>query len=184
MTEGELYARLLAPLHFSTDRRFPKLVRIKKQSPGIAGNMHVGKDDLDVGAGDKGIMFGYVGDETCETEIRILVVGFDAGGKTTILQKLKLGEVVATTVWAVGCEDPNRPLRHHCYQDTSGLLYVVDSNDRDRVEEAKAELNKMMNEDEMRDAVVLACVNTVKSSTATGMGKKLTVARKKGDLWC
>ena len=40
------------------------LVRINKQSPDIAGNVHVGMDDLDVGAGDQGIKFGYAGDET------------------------------------------------------------------------------------------------------------------------
>merc|ERR1712159_505414 len=40
------------------------LVRINKQSPDIAGGVHVGKDDLDVGAGDQGIMFGYASDGT------------------------------------------------------------------------------------------------------------------------
>merc|ERR1719160_879464 len=40
------------------------LVRINKQSPDIAGGVHVGKADLDVGAGDQGIMFGYASDET------------------------------------------------------------------------------------------------------------------------
>merc|ERR1719436_708152 len=40
------------------------LVRINKQSPDIAGGVLVGKEDLDVGAGDQGIMFGYASDET------------------------------------------------------------------------------------------------------------------------
>merc|ERR1712091_105689 len=40
------------------------MVRINKQSPDIAGGVHVGKDDMDVGAGDQGIMFGYASDET------------------------------------------------------------------------------------------------------------------------
>jgi len=40
------------------------IVRINKQSPDIAGGVHVGKDDMDIGAGDQGIMFGYATDET------------------------------------------------------------------------------------------------------------------------
>jgi len=42
------------------------LVRINKQSPDIAGGVHVGKEDLDIGAGDQGIMFGYASDETAD----------------------------------------------------------------------------------------------------------------------
>eukprot|EP00438_Fugacium_kawagutii_P010527 Skav214524 [mRNA] locus=scaffold410:246622:248976:- [translate_table: standard] len=42
------------------------LVRINKQSPDIAGGVHVNKEDLDIGAGDQGIMFGYASDETSD----------------------------------------------------------------------------------------------------------------------
>merc|ERR1712004_944528 len=47
-----------------SDKTCQVLVRINKQSPDIAGGVHVGKEDLDVGAGDQGIMFGYASDET------------------------------------------------------------------------------------------------------------------------
>merc|ERR1712187_690326 len=47
-----------------SDKTCDVLVRINKQSPDIAGGVHVGKEDLDVGAGDQGIMFGYASDET------------------------------------------------------------------------------------------------------------------------
>merc|ERR1712151_1050951 len=47
-----------------SDKTCEVLIHINKQSPDIAGGVHVGKDDLDVGAGDQGIMFGYASDET------------------------------------------------------------------------------------------------------------------------
>merc|ERR1712050_306058 len=47
-----------------SDKTCEVLVRINKQSPDIAGGVHVGKEDLDVSAGDQGIMFGYASDET------------------------------------------------------------------------------------------------------------------------
>merc|ERR1712226_1423298 len=47
-----------------SDKTCEVLVRINKQSPDIAGGVHVGKEDLDVGAGDQRIMFGYASGET------------------------------------------------------------------------------------------------------------------------
>uniref|UniRef100_A0A8C5M461 ARF GTPase 3 n=1 Tax=Leptobrachium leishanense TaxID=445787 RepID=A0A8C5M461_9ANUR len=73
-------------------------------------------------------------------EMRILMVGLDAAGKTTILYKLKLGEIVTTI-------------------PTIGLIFVVDSNDRERVNEAREELMRMLAEDELRDAALLVFVN-------------------------
>uniref|UniRef100_A0A8C1UTQ5 ADP-ribosylation factor n=1 Tax=Cyprinus carpio TaxID=7962 RepID=A0A8C1UTQ5_CYPCA len=110
-------------------------------------------------------------------QMRILMVGLDAAGKTTILYKLKLGEIVTTiptigfnvetveyknicfTVWDVGGQDKIRPLWRHYFQNTQGLIFVVDSNDRERVAESAEELSKMLQEDELREAVVLVFAN-------------------------
>ncbi len=52
-----------------------------------------------------------------------------------------------------------RPLWRHYFQNTQGLIFVVDSNDRDRVGEARDELHRMLNEDELRDAVLMVFAN-------------------------
>lgn len=46
-----------------------------------------------------------------------------------------------------------RPLWRHYFQNTQGLIFVVDSNDRDRVVEARDELHRMLNE--VREARML-----------------------------
>merc|ERR1740129_1671132 len=63
------------------------LVRINKQSPDIAGGVHVGKDDLDVGAGDQGIMFGYASDETEDAMPLTHSVATKLGKKLTDVRK-------------------------------------------------------------------------------------------------
>lgn len=53
---------------------------------------------------------------------------------------------ISFTVWDVGGQDKIRPLWRHYFQNTQGLIFVVDSNDRDRVGEARDELLRMLNE--------------------------------------
>merc|ERR1711908_68419 len=94
-----------------------------------------------------------------------------------ILYKLKLGEVVTTiptvgfnvetveyknisfTVWDVGGQDKIRKLWRYYYQGTSGAIFIIDSSDRDRIEDAREELFKMLDNDEMNDAVLLVFAN-------------------------
>ncbi|KAM5549436.1 hypothetical protein ABKV19_000719 [Rosa sericea] len=109
--------------------------------------------------------------------VRILMVGLDASGKTTILYKLKLGEIVSTiptigfnvetieyknitfTVWDVGGQDKIRPLWRHYFKNTQGLIFTVDSNDRERIPEARNELHRILSESELSNAVVLVLAN-------------------------
>eukprot|EP00408_Alexandrium_pacificum_P023631 CAMPEP_0171184808 /NCGR_PEP_ID=MMETSP0790-20130122/15974_1 /TAXON_ID=2925 /ORGANISM="Alexandrium catenella, Strain OF101" /LENGTH=143 /DNA_ID=CAMNT_0011649805 /DNA_START=93 /DNA_END=520 /DNA_ORIENTATION=- len=105
------------------------------------------------------------------------MVGLDAAGKTTVLYRLKLGDAVTTvptigfnvekleyknilfTVWDLGGQDKSRRIWQHYYQNTDALIFVVDSSDRDRIEEANEELLKMLHREEMRDAVLLVLAN-------------------------
>ena len=118
-------------------------------------------------------------------DMRILMLGLDAAGKTTILYKLKLGEVVSSvptigfnvetlefknikfTVWDVGGQDKIRLLWKHYYQNTQGLIFVVDSLDKERIGIAREELQRMLSEEEMRDAAVLVFANKQDQATMT-----------------
>ncbi|KAM9824285.1 ADP-ribosylation factor 4 [Neosynchiropus ocellatus] len=137
-------------------------------------------------------------------QMRILMVGLDAAGKTTILYKLKLGEIVTTiptigfnvetveyknicfTVWDVGGQDKIRPLWRHYFQNTQGLIFVVDSNDRERVAESAEELSKMLQEDELREAVLLVFANKQDLPNAMAVSElteKLGLLSLRGRTW-
>ncbi|XP_071349588.1 ADP-ribosylation factor 4-like [Trachinotus anak] len=114
---------------------------------------------------------------TSKTPVRILMVGLDAAGKTTLLYRLKLAEVVTTiptvgfnvetveyknvsfTVWDVGGQTVIRPLWRHYYTNTQGLIFVIDSNDPERIKEAAHELHGMLEEDELRGVAILVFAN-------------------------
>ncbi|XP_017489863.1 PREDICTED: ADP-ribosylation factor 5 [Rhagoletis zephyria] len=137
-------------------------------------------------------------------QVRILMVGLDAAGKTTILYKLKLGEIVTTiptigfnvetveyknisfTVWDVGGQDKIRPLWRHYFQNTQGLIFVVDSNDRERIAEAADELQRMLNEDELRDAILLVFANKQdlpQAMPAAELTERLGLNNLRGRRW-
>lgn len=137
-------------------------------------------------------------------DMRILMVGLDAAGKTTILYKLKLGEVVTTiptigfnvetveyknisfTVWDVGGQDKIRNLWRHYYQNTQGLIFVVDSNDKARIDDAKTELHKMLQEEELKDADLLVFANKQDlphAMSAPDLTEKLGLQKLTGRQW-
>eukprot|EP01080_Neovahlkampfia_damariscottae_P004675 gene4675-8247_t len=109
-------------------------------------------------------------------ECKILMIGLDAAGKTTILYKMALGENVTTvptigfnvetvtvknvkiTMWDVGGRDKIRQLTKHYYAETNVVVIVVDSNEYQRFEEAKENLKELEN-DELEDALVLIFAN-------------------------
>jgi ADP-ribosylation factor protein 6 len=109
--------------------------------------------------------------------MRILMLGLDSAGKTTILYRLRVGHAVTTTptvgfnvetvsykkikmnVWDVGGQDKIRPLWRHYYTGTQGLIFVVDCADVDRIDEASDEFHKIISDREMKDAIILIFAN-------------------------
>lgn len=118
---------------------------------------------------------------------RIVMLGLDAAGKTTILYKIKLNEIVSTiptigfnvetvspvkgvtfTVWDIGGQDKIRPLWKHYFNNTEGLVYVVDSNDRERILESREELFAILENNEMRGVPVVIIANKQDQPNALG----------------
>ena len=62
-------------------------------------------------------------------------------------------------VWDVGGQDKIRPLWRHYYTGTQGLVFVVDSQDRERVDEAKQELHRILSDREMKECLLLVFAN-------------------------
>ncbi|KAL7003797.1 hypothetical protein U1Q18_004941 [Sarracenia purpurea var. burkii] len=121
------------------------------------------------------------------------MLGLDAAGKTTILYKLHIGEVLSTvptigmsltlrsllwvvgivgfnvekvqyknvifTVWDVGGQEKLRPLWRHYFNNTDGLIYVVDSLDRERIGKAKQEFQAIIRDPFMLNSVILVFAN-------------------------
>ncbi|CAH2092360.1 unnamed protein product [Euphydryas editha] len=110
-------------------------------------------------------------------EMRILILGLDGAGKTTILYKLQVGEVVTTIptigfnveqvtyknlkfqVWDLGGQTSIRPYWRCYYGNTDAIIYVVDSADRDRIGISKDELVHMLREEELANAILVVLAN-------------------------
>jgi len=122
-------------------------------------------------------------------EMRILMVGLDASGKTSILYRLKLGKPkktiptigfnvetleyknIAFTVWDVGGQEKLRALWRHYFQNTQAVIFVVDSSDRHRLQEAAEELHRLIKEDELQDALLLVFANKQDLPNACNAGE-------------
>ncbi|ESO13109.1 hypothetical protein HELRODRAFT_159718 [Helobdella robusta] len=109
-----------------------------------------------------GGLFSYFSSLFGSVERRILILGLDGAGKTTILYRLQVGEVVSTIptigfnvetvqyknlkfqVWDLGGQTSIRPYWRCYYSNTDAIIYVVDSMDRDRIGISKQELVSML----------------------------------------
>ena len=136
-------------------------------------------------------------------EMRILMLGLDGAGKTTVLYKLKLGEVVNSvptigfnletveyknikfTVWDVGGQTKIRMMWKHYFQNTDALIYVVDSSDADRIELAKEELQSVLSSEELQETSVLVLANKqdLGIMSVAEVTEKLGLYNMKGREW-
>ena len=93
---------------------------------------------------------------------------------------------VSFTVWDVGGQDRIRALWRHYYQGTDGLIFVVDSSDTSRFEEAAHELHSLLANEEMRNAKVLVFANRQdlpNSVSAAELAEKMNLRSLRHHEW-
>mmetsp|Transcript_11208 Transcript_11208/g.16131 ORF Transcript_11208/g.16131 Transcript_11208/m.16131 type:complete len:187 (+) Transcript_11208:29-589(+) len=112
-----------------------------------------------------------------EKEIRLLILGLDNAGKTTILRKF-CGENIDTieptlgfniksvlhggftlNFWDVGGQRTIRSYWRNYFEKTDGLIWVVDSSDRDRLQNCKKEFFDLMQQEKLAGISILIFAN-------------------------
>lgn len=112
-----------------------------------------------------------------QKEIKMVLIGLDLAGKTSVLNRLRFGEAGTTTptigfnyesltyknttfdFWDTGGQDKLRNLWRHYYEEVDGVLFVVDLTDENRLSEAKDELHKAMRDIHLKGAFLCVLAN-------------------------
>ncbi|KAI6649043.1 hypothetical protein LOD99_6766 [Oopsacas minuta] len=139
------------------------------------------------------------------SQSRIVMVGLDNSGKTTILYRIKLKEKVDTVptigfnvetvtlvnnvsflVWDVTGQEKVRPLWKHYTSGADGIMFAVDSCDRLRFEEARRELIFLLEDPELRGVPLIILANKQdckERATPAEVGESLGVNRLSDREW-
>merc|ERR1712137_1045485 len=139
-----------------------------------------------------------------EKEARILMLGLDNAGKTTILKALSQEDVNEITptqgfniksllhdgfklnVWDIGGQKAIRPYWRNYFDQTDALVYVIDSADKKRLEEGGAELDTLLMEDQLAGVPLLVLANKqdlVHAAQADEISESLALSNIRDRPW-
>lgn len=139
-----------------------------------------------------------------QTKMRIIMIGLDNAGKTTILFQLKLSKPVTTfptmgfnvetiqhknvslVMWDVGGQDKIRHLWRTYSASSQGIIFVVDCADPQRIPEAKTELFNILQEETLKDVPLLIFCNKqdiVGSTDINELKEKLSLSQITDRNW-
>jgi len=112
-----------------------------------------------------------------EQEIRLLILGLDNAGKTTVMKRICGEDVheISPTVgfniksldyngyvinfWDVGGQKSIRTYWRNYFEQTDGIMWVVDSVDRFRLEECRLQLHDLLKQERLAGASLLILAN-------------------------
>lgn len=151
-----------------------------------------------------GLLFTRLWSLFTNEEHKVIIVGLDNAGKTTILYQFLMNEVVHTSptigsnveeviwknihflMWDIGGQETLRSAWNTYYSNAQFVILVVDSTDRERLSITKEELCKMLNHEDLRKAAMLIFANKqdVKGSmSAAEISQHLNLTSIKDHPW-
>ncbi|XP_058485675.1 ADP-ribosylation factor-like protein 5B [Solea solea] len=151
-----------------------------------------------------GLIFAKLWSFFCNQEHKVIIVGLDNAGKTTILYQFLMNEVVHTSptigsnveeivvknthflMWDIGGQESLRSSWNTYYSNTEFIILVVDSTDRERLAISKEELYRMLAHEDLRKAAVLIFANKQDMKdcmSAAEISKYLTLSSIKDHPW-
>lgn len=111
-------------------------------------------------------------------QARILLLGLDAAGKSTVLYKFKFKEPFSTiptvgfnvemiqtekhlqlTIWDVGGQEKLRSSWCYYFENTDGLVYVVDSTNKQALDESKKQFQLILQNEWIKNVPVVILAN-------------------------
>jgi ADP-ribosylation factor 1/2 len=110
-------------------------------------------------------------------ECKLMMGGLDAAGKTTLLYKMKLGEVITTTptigfnvetisvnnmemnIWDIGARSKSFALYKHYFNDLDVFILVVDSSDPERFPEIQENIFPFFGDHQLENVLILVLAN-------------------------
>ena len=131
-----------------------------------------------------GILDFFRSAKPAQKEGRVLILGLDNSGKTTIVKALSSEDIQHTmptqgfniksitanniklNMWDIGGQRAIRPYWRHYFDNADVLIYVIDSADRKRLEEAGAELDQLLEEEKLQRVPLLVLANKQDLMTA------------------
>jgi len=108
---------------------------------------------------------------------KIIILGMQNAGKTTILYRLSLGQYVKTTptigsnveeltynnvkfqAWDLGGQESTRSVWDVYYMNTDAVVFVIDSQDDEYFEDSKLEFHKLLTNANLRNSIILIFAN-------------------------
>ena len=128
-----------------------------------------------------------------KNNFKILILGIQNAGKTTILYRLSIGQLVKTTptigsnveeisynnikfqAWDLGGQESMRSVWDLYYLNTDGIIYVIDSNDLETIEESKSQFKLVLQNESLKAAVILIFANKQDILTAKKVNELIEI---------